>query len=551
MLKLEEELQKIIFDFLSQKGLREKPVVEIETPRALDYGDLSSNIALKVSRYLNTNPLELGTELSEYLKRKLQNVFEKIEIVSPGFINFHLSWDFLYHKLEEILLQNSNYGKCEVGKRQRVLLEFVSANPTGPLSIAHGRQAAIGGSLARILQFAGYRVEKEYYINDEGTQIDLLGESLRIRCLQIQGENVQLPPEGYQGEYLISVARELLQREKLSIDRIKGLEGRYFSQYAVETILQEIKEELAGFGIHYEHWSSQRKLREKGKIEKALTELQKRNLIYEKDGALWFKSTEFGDDQDRVVKRKDGTYTYFAADIAYHKEKFERGYDLLIDIWGPDHHGYISRVKAAMKAMGYSEEQLKILIVQLATVYRDGKPIALSTRKGQLLTLKEVVNEIGRDATLYFLLTRKLDSHLDFDIELAKKQSLENPVYYIQYAHARICSIMEYARENDIHFVEFDSGIFRLLNENEEKVILRLLAQFPRVIKISSLILEPSLLTVYLHNLAGEFHRYYSKHRVVGEKQNLTFARLALIRAIQIVIKNGLGLLGISAPQKM
>jgi arginyl-tRNA synthetase len=551
MLELEKKLQNEISEFLYNKGLKQIPTVEIETPRCLDYGDLSSNIALKAAKHLRTNPLELGTEIAGHLNAKLQNVFEKIEILPPGFINFHFGWDFLYNKLREILSKDRDYGRCDIGKKEKVLLEFVSANPTGPLSIAHGRQAAIGSSLSRILKFADYDVDKEYYINDEGTQIDLLGRSLKIRCLQIKGEDVQLPEDGYQGEYLISIARRLLEEKNLTLEEIKSLDVEYFSNYAVNIILQEIKNELLEFGVDYEYWSSQKQLREEGKIDEVLVELKKKELIYEKDGALWFKSAQFGDDQDRVVKRKDGSYTYFAADIAYHRDKFERGYDMLINLWGPDHHGYISRLKAAVKAMGYLEEKFKILIVQLATVYRGGRPVALSTRKGELLTLKEVVNEIGKDATLYFLLTRKLDSHLDFDIELAKKQSLDNPVYYLQYAHARICSIMEYAKENDINFTGVDFDILRKLNEEKEKIILRLLAQFPRVIKISSLILEPSLLTVYLHNLAGEFHSYYNKHRVVGENQELTLARLALVKAIQIVIRNGLDLLGISAPQKM
>ncbi len=551
MLWLEDRLQKLIMEFFNRQEMKKIPVVEIETPRSLNYGDLSSNIVLKLAKRLGINPLDLGNELAKYLTSRLQGVFEKIEILPPGFINFHFSWDYLYKQLGEINALNSGYGRSDIGRNQKVLLEFVSANPTGPLSIAHGRQAVIGASLARILEFTGYKVDKEYYINDEGTQINLLGESLRVRCLQIMGEEVQLPSEGYQGEYLISIAQKLVNERNLSCEDIKRLNGEYFSRYAVNVILQDIKTELKELGVIYDSWRSQKMLREEGKIEKALAILQGQGLIYEKDGALWFKSTQFGDDQDRVVRRKDGSYTYFAADVAYHKEKFDRGYQLAIDLWGPDHHGYIARVKASMKAMGYSEDRLKIFIVQLATVYRGGKPITLSTRKGQILTLKEVVEEIGKDATIYFLLTRKLDSHLDFDIELAKKQSLENPVYYIQYAHARICSIMEYAGENNIDLNQISSDLFQNLVQPEEKVILRLLVQFPRVVKISSILLEPSLLAVYLHNLAGEFHSYYNKHRVVSEEHDLTLARLALVKAIQIVLRNGLTLLGISAPVKM
>jgi arginyl-tRNA synthetase len=549
MLHIEEKLISRIKDIIFSLGV-EAPPIEVETPRSMEYGDISTNIALKLTRLLRKNPQEIARAIVERVEPEFSDVFEKIEVVAPGFINFFFSWDFLRSELKEIL-HCQDYGRNELGKGIKVLIEFVSANPTGPLSIAHARQAAIGSSLARILEFSGYNVDREYYINDEGTQIDLLGASLKARCLQLLGEEVKVPEDGYQGEYLIDLAKKMIQEEKLDLNKVKELEDSYFSDYAVKEILSQIKEELSDFGVQYDHWTSQRELRISGKIEKVLEALKEKGFLYEKDNALWFSSSKFGDDQDRVVRRSDGTYTYFAADIAYHKDKFERGYEVLIDLWGPDHHGYIPRVKASVQALGYNPEDLKILIVQLATVYRAGKPIALSTRKGQLLTLKEVVDEIGKDATLYFLLTRKLDSHLDFDLEIAKKQSMENPVYYIQYAHARIASILKFASDRGFQVQNLDTAYLNELKEEEEKQILRTLVQFPRIIKISALTFEPSLLTTYLHDLASKFHSFYNKFRVVTEDEKLTYARLGLCKGLMLILRRGLGLLGISAPEKM
>lgn len=549
MLHVEEKLISRIKDIISSLGI-EAPPIEVETPRSMEYGDISTNIALKLTRLLRKNPQEIAMTIVDGLRPDFSDVFEKIEVVAPGFINFFFSWDFLRSELKQIL-HYQDYGRNHLGKGIKVLIEFVSANPTGPLSIAHARQAAIGSSLARILEFSGYNVDREYYINDEGAQIDLLGASLKARCLQLLGEDAKVPEDGYQGEYLIDLAKRMIQEEKLDLNKVKELEDDYFSNYAVKQILAQIKEELSDFGVQYDYWTSQRGLRISGKIEEVLEDLKEKGFLYERDNALWFSSSKFGDDQDRVVRRSDGTYTYFAADIAYHKDKFDRGYEVLIDLWGPDHHGYIPRVKASVQALGYNPEDLKILIVQLATVYRAGKPIALSTRRGQLLTLKEVVDEIGKDATLYFLLTRKLDSHLDFDLEIAKKQSMENPVYYIQYAHARIASILKFASDRGFEVRNLDTAYLKELREEEEKQVLRALVQFPRIIRISALTFEPSLLTNYLHDLASKFHSFYNKFRVVTEDEKLTYARLGLCKGLMLILRRGLGLLGISAPERM
>ena len=545
--KLIIELQKIVSDLKIGDV-----VVEIGTPRSQSYGDLSSNIALKLSKSLKQKPQDLANDIIEKIRSNFEGVFEKIEVMPPGFMNFYFSPGYLRKLLIDVIKKKDSFAGNDLGGGRKVLVEFVSANPTGPLSIAHGRQAAIGGSLARILEFAGYNVDKEYYLNDEGTQIDLLGVSLKARCLEVLGEELELPENGYQGEYLIKLANKLIEQEGESVSKINELDTHHFSEFAVREITKEIKEELINFGVEFDCWSSQKESASGEKVDKIINEFKSNNFIYNNEGAVWFKSTQFGDDQDRVVKRADGRFTYFASDIAYHKGKFERKYDLLVDIWGPDHHGYIQRVKAAIEALGYDKEMLKILIVQLATLYRGGKLVKLSTRRGETLTLKEVVEEIGRDVTLYFLLSRRLDSHLDFDLELAKKQSMENPVYYIQYAYARIYSILDFAAEKNIVIDDNPSDeVLKYLKEEEEKVLIRTIAQFSRIIKIITITLDPSLLTVYLHDLASKFHSFYDKHRVVTDSLSETRARLYLCIGLKHTLSKGLALLGISSPQKM
>jgi len=545
--KLIIKLQKIVSD-LKIGDI----VVEIETPRSQSYGDLSSNIALKLSKPLKRNPKDLADNIIEKIRPDFEDVFERIETAPPGFINFYFSSGYLCRLLMDVIKKKGNFAGSDLGRDRKVLIEFVSANPTGPLSIAHGRQAAIGGSLARVLEFAGYDVDKEYYLNDEGTQIDFLGESLKARCLNALGERLDIPENGYQGEYLIELANKLIEQEGKSVSKINELGTQYFSEFAVREITKEIKEDLINFGVEFDYWSSQKELASEEEVDSIINGFESKDLIYNNEGAVWFKSTQFGDDQDRVIKRSDGRFTYFASDIAYHKKKFDRRYDLLIDIWGPDHHGYIQRVKAAVEALGYDKEILKILIVQLATLYRGGRPVKLSTRRGETLTLKEVVEEIGRDVTLYFLLSRKLDSHLDFDLELAKKQSMDNPVYYIQYAYARIYSILDFAAEKNIVIDNNPSEeVLKYLKEEEEKALIRTIAQFPRIVKIIAITLDPSLLTVYLHDLASKFHSFYDKHRVVTDSIPETRARLYLCIGLKHILSKGLALLGISSPQKM
>ena len=550
MLNIEDRLKEYLVEIAAGWGIGDLDL-EVGTPRSREYGDLSTNIALKLSKPLKKSPKDIAASILPKLKEDFKDVFDNIEIVEPGFINFYFSTEYLYGFLGDIL-KDERVFLNNIGKGKKVLIEFVSANPTGPLSIAHGRQAAIGAALARILSSSGYRVDREYYVNDEGNQINLLGESLRVRCLELLGKESELPGEGYQGEYLIDVAEKIVKDEKLSIEEIENRELNYFSEYALVWILSGIKGSLSDFGVDFEGWVSQRDVAAKSSMEDVITKLKSKGHIYEQDKALWFKSSDFGDSQDRVVIKHDGSYTYFIADIAYHLDKYKRDYDLLIDIWGPDHHGYIKRVEAALDALGYEARRLKVLIVQLATLYRDGKPIKLSTRRNETITLDEVLSEIGSDATLFFLLNRKLDSHLDFDLEFAKKKTMDNPVYYIQYAHARISSIISFAQQNNIDLREpLSSDITASLRESEEKDILRSLVQFSRIIKIAALTMEPSFIAAYLYELAQQFHGFYNKHRVVTDSAALTKARLYVCSAIQIVLKKGLGLLGISAPDSM
>ncbi|MDD5613566.1 MAG: arginine--tRNA ligase [Candidatus Omnitrophica bacterium] len=526
--------------------------VEISTPRAQSYGDLSSNIALKLSSCLGKKPQDVASDIISKLCSDFSDIFEKIELAEPGFINFYFSSCYLNSFLADLLKEREDYFSISAGDGEKVLIEFVSANPTGPLSIAHGRQAAIGASLARILKVCGYKVIKEYYINDEGNQIVLLGESLRGRCFQLLGENTKIPENGYQGDYLIDLARQIIASGKLSLDALKGKDKYYFSEYAVEHILTGIKKSLSDFGVDFDLWISQKDVASKDKISQMAARFKDKGLIYDKDGALWFKSSLFGDDQDRVIQKNDGEYTYFAADIVYHENKYCRDYGLCIDIWGPDHHGYIERVMSAVEALGYERNRLKILIVQLATLYRAGQLLKLSTRKGETITLDEVVSEIGKDAALYFLLSRKLDSHLDFDLELAKKQTPENPVYYIQYAHARISSMLSHSLQKGLKLQDVpDAEILSNLKDKDEKDLLRSMMQFKRIIRISALTMEPSLVASYLHELAQKFHGFYNKHRVITEDLSLSQARLYLCQAAGLIFKDGLSLLGISAPDNM
>ena len=525
--------------------------VQLEIPKEKSHGDLATNLAFKLAGHLKQNPNDIAQRLARMIepmiaKRNLTCLIEKVEVKAPGFVNFWFGKEYLHGVLDEIEKNGKRYGASNLGMGKKIQIEFVSANPTGPLTVAHGRQAAVGDSLANILGYANYKVKKEYYINDEGNQIALLGESIKSRYLEALGQTLSFPENGYQGKYIIDIANEI--KDKYGSKREKSPVS-YFSDLGVRAILKTIKDDLKEFGVTFDVWFSQKAFTKKGKIEKTLKILKKKGYIYEKDGAVWFKSNSLGDDKDRVVVKSDGSFTYLAPDVAYHEDKFKRGFKRIINIWGPDHHGYIARLKAAVKALGHSEEDVVVLLVQLATLYRGGEVIPMSTRGGRFITLREVMEEAGRDAARFFFLMRKTDSHLDFDLELAKKTSFDNPVYYIQYGHARSVNISGFAKEKYPGYSS--NGEASLLTASEELAVLKLLRKFPYVITASAQHLEPYFLITYLTELAGAFHRFYTKHRVVTEDMPLSCARLRLASCTKAIFAQGLTLLGVSAPAKM
>lgn len=530
------------------------PSVDLEIPAEKIHGDFSCNIALKSARLFRKKPLEVAEQFRAIIQESLsstplQDNIAKIEIKEPGFINFFLTPSALYGVLAQIFREGDAYGGSPWGGGKKIQIEFVSANPTGPLSVAHARQAAVGDALANILNFIGFDTRREYYVNDGGNQIHLLGESVKCRAIEILGGTSPVPENGYQGEYIKDIAREFIQANNIqNLDEAKAMETASFRQFGVDYLMGVIKNDLDDFGVRFDCWAHESRIATRENIAKVLNYLREKAFLYEKDGALWFKSTAFGDDKDRVVRKSDGSYTYLLPDIVYHRDKYERGFDLIINIWGPDHHGYIPRIQAAAQALGHERESLKVRIVQLATIYRDGRPVSMSTRRGEFISLREVINEVGVDAARFFFLMRHMSGHLDFDLELAKKETPENPVYYIQYAHARIHSINQNAREKNLLPREDN---FSLLREEEETDLIRKLGGLPDILMICYDELDPYALISYLMELATLFHKFYDKHRVIGDDTALSAERLGLVNATRIVLANGLRLLGLNTPERM
>lgn len=545
MKNIQELLLPVLSASLKELGFDKafKGSIILDFPTDERFGDLSTNIALRLSKQLKRPPVEIagaivGTVKKNLNKRGLIGYIREVRVEGAGFVNFYLDNNFFLDYLKFLASSGQKALKINSGKGKRVLIEFVSANPTGPLSVAHARQAAVGDSLAKVLGFIGFKVKKEYYLNDEGNQINILGRSIELRLKELSGQEVVFPQDHYQGEYIYEIAREIKDKQ-LSVNDFAG--------FGSDHILSVIRKELSDFGVHFDFWYSQKSLNASGKIKKAFDLLKKKGFLYEQDGAVWFKSTQFGDDKDRVVIKSDGSFTYLAPDIAYHQEKFRRGFDWLINLWGPDHHGYINRLKASVQAFGKDAGSISIIIVQLATIFRNGKPVQMSTRRGQYITLREVLDEVGCDASRFFFLMRRTSSHLDFDLEVAKKQTSENPVYYVQYAHARICSIL---RSGSIKLKQKKVDLC-LLKEKEEIVLIKKLWQFSSVLNICYQTQDPYMLTVYLQELAECFHKFYDIHRVLGENDSLTQSRLCLIDAVRLVLSTGLELLGVSRPEKM
>lgn len=532
------------------------PPIILDIPQDKNHGEFSCNIALQSSRILKKSPMELATAFVAVISRKLQESgvgdwIERVDVKQPGFINFYLGSEAFYKILEQVLKEGEDYGRSSLGRGKNIQIEFVSANPTGPLSVAHARQAAVGDCLGNILRFSGFNVTKEYYVNDEGNQINILGRSIQARAREILGDpQASFPEEGYQGDYIRDMARVFLQQKGIS--SLSDLDSRPredFSRFGVETLMAVIQKELKDFGVQFDTWSYQSRIASSAHVEKTLAFLEEKGFLYKKEGALWFSSTQFGDDKDRVLRKSDGAYTYFAPDIAYHQNKFLRGFDTVVNIWGPDHHGYIPRLTAAVEALGQPPDALKVLIVQLATLYRNGQPVSMSTRRGQYISLQEVMDEVGVDAARFFFLMRSIKAHLDFDLELAKKETPENPVYYIQYAHARIHSIV--AKALDINLEARTQG-FRALDQEEEQALMKTIGRFADILRICCQQWDVFALVSYLLELATAFHRFYDKYRVVDvEVPELSSERLALIVATRTVLANGLRLVGVSAPTRM
>ena len=525
------------------------PLFSIEVPKVADYGDFSTNLAFLLSKKTKQSPQEIAKELISHLPSC--DWIKKVEIAAPGFINFFLKSSAWQGVIKNIITRPESYGQGKE-REEKIIVEFVSANPTGPLHIGHGRGAAVGDTLANILDYAGYKIKREYYINDVGRQIQILGRSVFLRYLELLGEKIDFPKDHYQGEYIKKLAQEILERKGNKYREVAEKEViPLFATFAKERIMEDIKKDLNNFGVRFDYWFSEKDLIKNGDVANLIKWLKETGLAYEKDGALWFASSRFNDEKDRVLVRANGATTYFASDLAYHKNKFERGFHILIDLWGADHHGYVPRLKAGIQALGYDMEKLKILLVQLVHLKRGGKPLAMSTRAGEFVTLKEVLEEVGKDAARFIFLTRSCDSHLDFDLEVAKSQNMENPVFYVQYAHARVCSLEKIAKERGIEFPPFNAVDLAPLQSGEEIGLMKLLARFPDLIEDVARTLEPHRLSYYLTELAGEFHRYYNKYRILDAPEDICAARFALAQAVKIVIAKGLSLLGVSAPKQM
>lgn len=584
-----QALESLLRDGLPSDALPAE--VPLERARDRTHGDYASAIALALAKTARRKPRELAEQLVAALPRS--DHIAKVEIAGPGFINFFLAPAAYRAVVQEILDRGDAFGRSQLGGGRRVQVEFVSANPTGPLHVGHGRGAAFGATVANLLDAIGYQVHREYYVNDAGRQMNILAVSVWLRYLEHCGERVQFPSNGYRGDYVRDIAariyaehggayvlpaarvfQNLPQDEvhdetgKLVVrgDKEAHIDGlvvraqtllgnrryRFIFDLGLKTILGDIRDDLREFGVVYETWYSERTLEESGAVDKAIDRLREAGYLHEQDGALWFRSSAFGDEKDRVVRRENGQTTYFASDIAYHLEKFERGFDRVIDVWGADHHGYVPRVRAALQAMGENPDKLDVLLVQFAILYRAGERAQMSTRSGEFVTLRELRREVGNDAARFFYVMRKSEQHLDFDLDLAKSQSRDNPVYYIQYAHARVCSVLRQLREKGLPRHEAGRGDrLALLVEPHEELLLVALSRYPEVVEAAALQHEPHQLAHYLRELANAFHAYYNEHRVLVPDDALRDARLDLSLATRQVIRNGLTLLGVSAPEVM
>jgi arginyl-tRNA synthetase len=586
---MKQIVEQLLFETLRDLKIGEKipadadAEIKVERTKDKSHGDFATNIALMLAKPCRQSPRQIAELLVNSMGS--HSSVERVEIAGPGFINFFMQKDAVSEVVAAILRQKETFGCTDLGKGQKVIVEFVSANPTGPLHVGHGRGAAFGATLANVLDAAGFEVSREYYVNDAGRQMNILAASVWLRYLTLAGIDVIFPANGYRGDYVYTIAKDFLAEHgeifvhpwsEISaelppdepaggdkeiyidavIDRAKlllGEEGfKLFHQQALNSVLDDIKDDLEGFGVHFDCWFSEQSLLDDGAIMKGIQALNEANRTYTKGGALWFKATEFGDEKDRVLIRANGQSTYFASDVAYHWNKYERGFDRVVDIFGADHHGYITRVKAAVNALGHDEQALDVLLVQFAILYRGGERVQMSTRSGSFVTLRELRDEVGTDAARFFYVMRKPEQHMDFDLDLAKSQSSDNPVYYIQYAHARICSVLFQLQERGLRFDEA-VGLSHIeqLTEPHELGLLTLLSRYPEVIIAAASSCEPHQLAYYLRELANGLHSYYNAIQLLCEDEQLRSARLCLLAAVRQVLRNGLHLLGVSAPESM
>lgn len=581
--QLTSALQNAVSNLLTDSSVNgdeiKVPVVKLDVPRNPEHGDFSCNIAMMLAKPLAKSPRDIAQQLLDSLGS--QPYLSAIDIAGPGFLNFTLTKQANANVIDIVSEAGAGFGKSTLLAGENVLVEFVSANPTGPLHVGHGRGAAYGDAIASLLEAVGCTVSREYYVNDAGRQMEILTLSVWIRYLQKQACDVQLPENAYQGDYIGEIAEDLFtQYEKRFVpDEIPNIDTAateemlelvldqsiatcrktlgdvdhgVLSRFVCDAVIAGIKQDLSAFQVNFDAWFSEKNLVSGGALERAIENLEKNKFIYLSEGAKWFRSTDFDDEKDRVVVRENGVSTYFASDIAYHAEKSSRGFQKLINIWGADHHGYIARVRAAMSALGVDEKRLEIILVQFAALFRDGEKVAMSTRSGQFVTLKELVDEVGSDAARFFYLSRRADQHLDFDLDLAKSKSNENPVYYVQYAHARICSVFEQLNDRGFSNELVGSTVAaKFLVDDKEKTLLSSIGRFPELVEQAALNREPHLLTSYLRELAADFHAYYNGTKILIDDENLRVSRLSLINAVKQVLNNGLTMLRISAPQKM
>jgi arginyl-tRNA synthetase len=586
---LADLMRAALTSFAPEQADKADAAIVMERPKQASHGDFACNLAMQLARAMKRNPRELAQLLLSEIPSS--PFVARIEIAGAGFINFHLHRSAKLEAVRVVLEQGEDFGRSKQGGRKKVQVEFVSANPTGPLHVGHGRGAAYGASLAKLLDYAGWDVTREYYVNDAGRQMDILATSAWLRYLELHRTHVPFPPNGYQGDYVRHMAMEMkiahgdkyvrpasdilagtpglpdacraddeakAQREAhldaliASGKRLIGEDWSYVHNHVLSEQLEDCRGDLEDFGVHFDVWFSEKSLFDTGLVERCIERLKQAGHVYEQNNALWFKSTNFGDEKDRVVRRDNGLYTYFASDIAYHLNKYERGFDRIINIWGADHHGYIPRVKGAMRSLGLDPDRLDIALVQFAVLYRNGQKASMSTRSGEYVTLRTLRNEVGNDACRFFYILRKSDQHLDFDLDLAKSQTNENPVYYIQYAHARVCSVLaQWDSHWDGNTAALAKADLDRLDSPHELAVAAKLGEFPEVVEAAADDLAPHLIAFYLKDLAAEFHSYYNAERMLVDDADLKDARVALAAAVRQVIRNGLSIIGVACPQSM